>query len=283
MRGKAHWGGWSLPEPAGDGAPLLLGPDEPPPFEIVNPEGTGRLLLVCDHASNNLPRRLARLGLTDEQLQQHIAWDPGAGAVARGLAGRLDAPLFLGGYSRLAIDLNRPLESPELIPAQSDGVLIPGNQGLDRNARIARIDALFLPYHQAIAQWLDAHPDPGLRLISLHSFTPRLAAGQWRPWPVGLAHGRDARLAHQLRPVLAGQLDRPVGDNEPYGIDHTHDFTLPTHGERRGLAHVMIEIRQDELRTPSQIAGWVERLARAYSRIDEDAQTEPPSTGQSRA
>lgn len=269
MTANADWTGRSLAEPEGAGAPPLLDPDEPPPFEVVNPEGTASLLLVCDHASNRLPRRLASLGLTTEQLQAHIAWDPGAAAVARGLAGRLDAPLILGGYSRLAIDLNRPLESPELIPAQSDGVPIPGNHELGPLERTARISSLFQPYHQAIAQWLDAHADANLRLIGLHSFTPSLA-GQSRPWPVGLAHGRDPRLARQLRPVLAQRFELRVGDNEPYGVDDIHDFTLPTHGERRGIPHVMIELRQDGLQTRQQVEGWVERLAQVFSHIDDE-------------
>jgi predicted N-formylglutamate amidohydrolase len=268
MSAEPHWGGWSLAQPEEATAPALLAPDEPPPFAIVNPEGSANALLVCDHASNRLPRRLAGLGLTGDLLQRHIAWDPGAEAVARGLAARLDAPLILGGYSRLAIDLNRPLASPELIPEQSDGVTIPGNRGLTAAERGARIAGLFLPYHRAIARWLDAHPDPGLLLISLHSFTPRLA-GVRRPWPVGLAYGRDARLAARLRQVLDRHGELLIGDNQPYAIEDAYDFTLPTHGERRGIPHVMIEIRQDGIAEPAQVAAWVERLAQACQRVGE--------------
>ncbi|WP_240905951.1 N-formylglutamate amidohydrolase [Thiorhodococcus mannitoliphagus] len=278
MTDEAGWGAWAQLVPEMAQAPALLDPDEPPPFEVVNPGGAANLLLVCDHASNRLPRRLGSLGLTPEQLEQHIAWDPGAAAVARGLAARLDAPLILGGYSRLAIDLNRPLESPDLIAAQSAGIPIPGNQGLRPEARTARIAALFLPYHRAIAQWLDAHPDPARQLISVHSFTPRFV-GQSRPWPVGLAYGRDPRLAQQLRHVLARQSDLLVGDNQPYAIEDAHDFTLPTHAERRGMPHVMVEIRQDGLQRPAQIADWVERLAQACQHIDEALLGEPISEG----
>ncbi|WP_082674258.1 N-formylglutamate amidohydrolase [Thiohalocapsa sp. ML1] len=266
MTGEAHWGAWSHAQPEAATAPALLDPDEASAFAMVNPEGRANALLVCDHASNRVPRRLAGLGLTGDLLQRHIAWDPGAAAVARGLAVRLDAPLILGGYSRLAIDLNRPLASPELIPEQSDGVSIPGNLGLTAAERSARIAGLFLPYHRAIARWLDAHPDPGLRLISLHSFTPTLA-GLSRPWPVGLAYGRDARLAGLLRQALARHGDLLIGDNQPYAIEDEYDFTLPTHGERRGIAHVMIEIRQDGIAAPAQVAAWVERLAQAYEGV----------------
>ncbi|MBK1724091.1 N-formylglutamate amidohydrolase [Thiocystis violacea] len=266
VAGKPNWDAWSLPGPLQADQPALLDPDEPPPFEVINPRGAANALLVCDHASNRLPRRLADLGLTDDQLRQHIAWDPGAAAVARGLAARLDATLILSCYSRLAIDLNRPLESPELIATQSAGIPIPGNQGLSARDRAARITALFLPYHRAIAHWLDAHPDPALRLLSVHSFTPRLA-GQSRPWHLGLAYGRDARLAGQLGRILTQEADLCLGDNEPYRIEDHLDFTLPTHGEGRGIPHVMIEIRQDGLETPTQIDAWVERLALAHAHI----------------
>jgi predicted N-formylglutamate amidohydrolase len=249
----------------GDALPLLA-PDEPPAFESVNPQGSANAVLVCDHASNRIPRKLANLGLTPDQLLEHIAWDPGAAGVARGLAARIDAPLVLGGYSRLAIDLNRPLASPESIPEQSAGIPVPGNLGLTRHARAERIAILFHPYHQAVARLLERRAGRPTLLFSIHSFTPALN-GEARPWQVGVAHGRDRRLADLLRPALGMTGDLLVGDNEPYGVDDEHDYTLPTHGEGRGIPHVMIEMRQDRLCTPAEIAGWVERLADAYAHL----------------
>ncbi len=248
----------------------LLAPDEPPPFELVNPQGSASAVLVCDHASNRIPRQLASLGLTPDQLLQHIAWDPGAAEVARGLAARIDAPLILSGYSRLAIDLNRPLESPESITEQSAGVPIPGNRGLTPQSRAGRVAALFEPYHQAIARLLGGRVGRPTLLISIHSFTPALN-GEPRPWQVGVAHGRDCRLADLLRPALGRNGNLLVGDNQPYGVDDAHDYTLPTHGEDRGIPHAMIEIRQDGLRTPAEIAGWVRRLADTYEYVRADA------------
>ena len=238
---------------------VLLEADEPPPFELVNPHGKAQALLVCDHASNRIPRRLADLGLTSDLLTQHIAWDPGAARVARGLAERLDAQLLLGNYSRLVIDLNRPLASPESIPEASAGVPIPGNLGASESARTARVGALFEPYHRALAQLLDQRGDRSTLLFSLHSFTPELH-GEARPWHVGVAYGRDRRLADRVRPLLGQYDDLLVGDNQPYGVDDVHDFTLPMHGEGRGIPHVMIEMRQDLLCTADDVDRWVERL-----------------------
>jgi predicted N-formylglutamate amidohydrolase len=154
--------------------PPLLGPDEPPAFQVLNSAGTSRACLVCDHASNAVPRALDKLGLGPELLTQHIAWDPGAAEVARGLSARLDAPLVLGGYSRLVVDLNRPLRSPESMPEQSAGVVIPGNLNLTGQARAARVAALFVPYHQAVGRLLDALADRQPLLLSIHSFSPEL-------------------------------------------------------------------------------------------------------------
>ena len=241
----------------------LLGPDEPPAFEWINPQGSADALLVCDHASNRIPLILNDLGLGADQLARHIAWDPGAAEVARGLAARLDAPVLLGGYSRLAIDLNRPLASPESIAERSDGVSIPGNRALSPAARSQRIAALFDPYHQAIERLLDKRVGQTTVLLSIHSFSPVLGA-QRRPWEVGVGYGRDPRLARTFLQALRRPGDVLVGDNEPYGVEDEHDYTLPNHGEGRGIGHVMIEMRQDGLTTASGIAGWVDRLFGAW-------------------
>lgn len=244
----------------------LLAPDEPPPFELVNPNGPAQAVLVCDHASNRVPRALAGLGLTGDQLGRHIAWDPGAAAVARGLADRLDATLLLGGYSRLVIDLNRPLASPESIAERSDGVTVPGNLTLGAGARSARVATFFAPYHREIARVLDARRGRATLLYSIHSFTPQLD-GEERPWHLGVACGRDPRLARAMHRALAATAGLCVGYNQPYDVDDVHDYTLPTHGEGRGIPHVMIELRQDGLVRTADIAAWVDRLAQAMGSV----------------
>ncbi len=240
----------------------LLAADEPAPFELANARGTSALVLVCDHASNRVPRSLGNLGLGAEPLASHIAWDPGAAAVARGLSARLDAPLMLGGWSRLVIDLNRPLASPESIPEESDRIPIPGNSRLSAAARTRRVSALFDPYHRAVAALLEARRQRQTALLSIHSFAPRLD-GQERPWQVGIASAADRRLVQPLIAALRREQDLCVGDNQPYDVDHAIDYTLPAHAEARHLPHAMIEIRQDQLGRAAGIDAWVTRLADA--------------------
>ena len=255
----------TTPSLAGLGEPLLA-PDEPPAFTVVKAEGRGGALLVCDHASNRVPRRLAGLGLDKRALADHIAWDPGAAAVARALAALLDAPLVLSGYSRLVIDCNRPPDGPRSIAEISDGVVVPGNRDLDASTRAERRRVLFDPYHDAIRRLLDRRRGRPTLLLSVHSFTPSLG-GQARPWPIAVAHRHDQGLGRRLREaLLADDPDLLVGDNQPYAVGDASDYTLPVHGEARGLPNVLIEIRQDGLATLVQCRGWAERLAKALAR-----------------
>jgi predicted N-formylglutamate amidohydrolase len=248
----------------------LLDPDEPPAFEVINADGAGSAVLVCDHASNRILRRLGTLGLAPEHVADHIGWDPGAAEVAQRLSAHLDAPLVMSGYSRLVIDCNRPLDNPASIAEQSAGVPVPGNLGLTVQARAARVETLFRPYHDAIRRLLDARANRPSILLSIHSFTPVLN-GEQRPWPVGVSHWRDRRFAALLSRALARRVDGIVGDNQPYPIEEAIDFTVPVHGEGRGLHAVMIEIRNDGLRTTAQIDAWAERLAAAYREIEDPA------------
>lgn len=242
----------------------LLFPDEPPAVEIVTPEARSRIVLTCDHASNRMPRRLGTLGLDDAAREEHIAWDPGAAPVARRMARLLDAPLVLTGYSRLVRDCNRPAHVPSAVPSISAGIVIPGNQTIDPAARAAREAELFVPYHAAIATILDARRSAGTptAIMAIHSFTPDYP-GLVRPWRIGIAYHRDARFARLMIDGL--RTDDPtlsVGDNEPYKVDDESDYTIPVHGEARGLPHVLVEIRNDGLRTAADQDAWADRLVR---------------------
>ena len=183
-------------------------------------------MLVCDHASNRVSERLGTLGLEPDLLADHIGGDPGAADVARVLATHLDSPLVLSGYSRLAMDCNQPLGHAESIAEKSAGVSIPGNLALSPLERSIRIDALFRPYHGAIARLLERRSHRPTLVISIHSFTSVLN-GQLRPWHIGISHWRDPRLAALLLGALRRTGVFTIGDNQPYPIDNDIDYTFP--------------------------------------------------------
>ena len=241
----------------------LLDPDEPDPVAFDNEEGPSAFFLTCDHAGRAIPRRLDRLGLPQAETLRHIAWDIGVGAVGLQLSKLLDAAVVLQTYSRLVIDCNRDPKVPSSIPEISETTEIPGNRGLTEAARTARIDAIFRPYHDTIAAALDRRDAEGRTsvLVALHSFTP-VFKGVARPWHAAVLYNRDARLARSLFELLQAEDGLVVGDNEPYRVTDLTDYTVPVHGERRGLLHVEIEIRQDQITEPAGQVAWAKRLAR---------------------
>lgn len=246
-----------------DSPATLLGVDDPAPFTVHRAHGDSPFVLIVDHAGQRIPARLGDLGLAQAELDRHIGWDIGIAGLAERLSEKLDAFAILQTYSRLVIDCNRPLEAPGSIVAVSDGTVVPGNEGLDDDARTARALEIFAPYHARITQELDRRSEesPAPVLVSLHSFTP-VFAGFVRPWHAGVLYHRDARLAHALRDALRAEAGLVVGDNQPYAVSDTSDFAVPVHGEQRGLLHVELEIRQDLIDDTSGQEEWAERLAR---------------------
>ena len=262
-----------MPEPDSSPAalpPSLLGPDDPPPVEVLHPERRAPLLVICDHASRAIPRALGRLGLDDAVLMRHIGWDIGAAQVVRRLAELLDAPAVLCGYSRLVIDCNRGLGDPTSIPEVSDGVAVPGNVGLTPAARVARVEGIFRPYHAAIAAQLAAFAGRGVVpvLFSVHSFTP-VMNGVARPWHVGVLWDKDPRVPVPLITELAAaDPRRVVGDNEPYSErEAPAGYSVRTHAVPAGLPHTGVEIRQDLIDTAAGAAAWAEALAAALKPV----------------
>ena len=241
----------------------LLSDEEPPPFEIINPDGRSELVLVCDHASNRVPFSLNGLGLSDTLLASHIAWDPGAAALARALAVRLDATLVLSNYSRLVIDCNRPPSHRDSIPVSSDHVLIPGNAGLDKEESRKRQSELFEPYHNAIAKLMEERAGRPTQVLSIHSFTPVLA-GVSRPWSIGVCYQASHLWAKYWLVALRDRQSEEVGDNEPYDIDSAIDYTLPVHCELNEIPCIMLEVRQDKLAQVQSVQRWSELIAQCW-------------------
>lgn len=241
----------------------LLESDEPNPVNLENEAGSSVFFLTCDHAGRVIPRRLGRLGLPEHETLRHIAWDIGIGAVGQRLSRLLDASVIRQSYSRLVIDCNRNPKVPSSIPEISETTEIPGNRSLGEDARATRVETIFRPYHDAITAALDPRAAAGRAsvLVALHSFTP-VYKGVARPWHAAVLYNRDARFAHSLFTLLRAERGLVVGENEPYAVSDLTDYTVPVHAERRGLPHVEIEIRQDQIAETSGQAAWAERLAR---------------------
>ena len=235
---------------------------------MLNGEGRSPYVLVCEHASNVLPKALGTLGLAASDLVRHIAWDIGAEQVARRLSRLIDAPLVLQRYSRLAYDCNRPPEAPDAMPEVSEATDIPGNRNLSPADRMARIHEIYRPFHAAVSDLLDRRAAGRVRstVVTIHSFTP-VYKGKRRAVELGILHDRDTRLAERLIGHFAGVDAR---FNEPYGPKDGVLHTLNLHAAPRGLAHAMIEIRNDFLLDERGQVGWAERLSGALARSAAD-------------
>jgi len=247
----------------------LIAEDEPGPVTVLRPAGRSDFLLTADHAGRAIPRLLGTLGLSESERARHIAWDIGIAGVTERLAALLDATAVLQRYSRLVIDCNRQPGFDSSIPAISESTPIPGNEGLSAGEREARRAEIFAPYHEAIVRLLDARQQAGRRtvLVAMHSFTP-VFKGVVRAVEIGVLYNRDARLPRLLLALLRAEGDLVVGDNEPYRVSDVTDYTVPVHGEGRGLPHVEIEIRQDLIADPEGESAWAARLARLLSAAD---------------
>jgi predicted N-formylglutamate amidohydrolase len=248
-------------------AAAFLAPGHLPPVLTFNAKGTSPFVLVCDHASNRIPHEYAGLGLTPIQRLMHIAWDPGALALAKELAALLDAPLVHSTVSRLVIDCNRDHDAHDLITTVSELTEIAANAGIPAAERKARIARHHAPYHDAIDAMLGARFKAGIDtiLVAVHSFTPTYR-GVARPWPIGLIHGRDESFTAAFRDaLLAAEPDMNVGWNEPYSALNGVTFTLEHHGDGRGLPAVMIEVRHDEILDQPGVTRWALTIARALA------------------
>src|SRR5437660_4904328 len=248
---------------------LLLGSDDVPPVLEDNAACASPFLLTCDHYGRAIPRSLGDLGLPAGELTRHIAWDPGIAGVADALSKHLGAHLIAQRYSRLVIDCNRPPDAFSCIPRISEATVIPGNEGLARDAAELRRRAVFDPYHRRIGEVIDRRLRDGVPsvLVSLHSFTA-VYAGIARPWHIGTLYHRDTRLPPLLLKLLREEGELVVGDNEPYAVSDETDYTIPVHGQARGLMNTGIEIRQDLIGDPAGEKTWADRLARILGEVE---------------
>lgn len=243
------------------------------PFQIEGSDRPGRWLVLCDHAANTVPPQVGggTLGLSEMEMARHIAWDPGASGVAAALAEVLDCPYVSSNFSRLVIDPNRGRDDPTLLRQIYDGTIIPGNRHADAAERARRVALCYQPYCDAIERMAAR---PGTVLLSIHSFTHALVGGPPRPWEIGVLYAaQDARLALPFIERLRAHPhnNAPVGENQPYK-GHLPGDTLDRHGLQKGRPHLLIELRQDTIVTPTQQRGWATRLAPLIEAAARDAQ-----------
>lgn len=231
------------------------------PVEIVSGDDKAGLLLLCDHASSEIPTEYGDLGLGSAAMARHISYDIGARSLTLALAEHLNAPALMSRFSRLVIDPNRGEDDPTLVMRISDRVKISGNELVDEAERVRRLDRLYRPYHRAIEDKLAAMTlgDRMPVILSIHSFTHHWR-GFDRPWHSGILWDKDPRVAVPLIEGLRAHKNLVTGDNEPYK-GYLKGDTMHRHGTVHGIAHGLVEVRQDLISTPEGVAEWADRLA----------------------
>lgn len=232
------------------------------PFEIIPGNPHPAMVILADHAMNRIPPEYGDLGLPAAAFDRHIAYDIGIEPLTRGLCARLGVPGVLGCFSRLLIDPNRGEDDPTLIMKLSDGMVIPANHPLSPEEREQRLARFHRPYHDAvtavIAETGRKAAKPPL-VISLHSFTHAWKSVP-RPWHAGVLWDTDPRAAQALIALLRQDSGLVVGDNEPYDGALRGD-TMHRHCSTTGLAHGLLEVRQDLIYDPAGVEEWIDRLA----------------------
>ncbi len=235
--------------------------------EVVRTEGLAEgqgaaqpVLVLCEHASAAFPARFGTLGLSEAARISHAAWDPGALELARSLAGHLGAPLVHAGVSRLLYDCNRPPDAPGAMAAQSEVFTVPGNAYLDARARAVRVEQIYKPFIAEVARVLDV---TGARaLVTMHTFTP-VYNGVRRAVEIGVLHDSDTRLADAMLQAAGADAPYDIRRNQPYGPEDGVTHSLKIHGIARGIANVMIEVRNDLVATPegvARVSAWLNPL-----------------------
>jgi len=218
-------------------------------LKVFNDTGEASVLLVCEHATNFIPVNFNDLGLSQQQLKSHIAWDPGAIETAEAMALLLDAPLISAPVSRLLYDCNRPPESPTAIPLMSENQPIPGNVSLSEGARLQRVTDYYRPFEAAVAKQVSSMDAP--LIITVHSFTP-VFLGQQRQVQIGVLHDEDSRFADAFLQQVLTEARFNIQRNQPYAPTDGVTHTLKHHALPSGLANVMLEIRNDLIASPTQ-------------------------------
>ncbi|WP_435641071.1 N-formylglutamate amidohydrolase [Micavibrio aeruginosavorus] len=266
----------------------LLQAGDPPPFEILNPDGRSDCILICEHAGNLVPAALGRMGLDDDDFGRHYAVDIGARGVTEHLSRLLDAPAIVATYSRLVVDINRTVDHETTFPVTGEGKPIPGNVGISAADKAQRINEIYKPFDQAVQDVMNAVLDHGGRpmLLAVHSYTP-VFFGTPRPWECAVLWREDWPMSRAMINHLRA-LNPHVGDNEPYDSRKQCFGTLDRHAGGHGdgpegaflWPHALVEIRNNLIQNDKDQQSWAEILAGVVGKImaDESNRGLPPDT-----
>ena len=243
-------------------APIIASVVTPFPAVVENAAARGRIVLVCEHASNTFPAPWRDLGLTPDQQNAHIAWDPGALGLARGLSQRLDAVLVHAPVSRLIYDCNRAPDMPGAMPARSEVHDIPGNKLISATERATRTSAVYMPFHNALHTLIADRIAMGLApvIITIHSFT-KLYHGQPRAVEFGVIHDADDHLARAILTAAQSKTQLRSELNAPYSAADDVTHTLRLQATPYGLPNAMLEIRNDLIASPDAEQRMADLLA----------------------
>lgn len=238
----------------------LLSDKDPSPYTLLNPNGSAPIMLTCEHSGQAVPECLNKLGMSDEDFDQHYAYDPGVKEATEYLSQKLDAPAILGNYSRKVVDLGRKKDNTAF-PTLGEGKAIIGNQNLSDQDKEERFKAIYEPYHNELEHYLDQHfIGNGVipMVLSIHSFTP-VFHNEVRPWEIAFLWVQDPRLPETL---INGMREKGyvVGDNEPYNMKIIRGAVIDRCADSRRLPNVMVEFRNDLIRNHEDVVKHCDAL-----------------------
>jgi predicted N-formylglutamate amidohydrolase len=248
----------------------------PDPFAIQNETGAFPAVFLVEHARNTIPTDMNGLGLAPDYLQEHIAWDIGIEGVARAVSDALDIPAAYCLYSRLIVDANRPIDHPQLFWPASDGIPVPGNHNISEEEKAARLDGIYHPYHQAadnlVTSTVARHGRP-IPILAMHSCTPALRGGPFRPWEIGMSTYASDDFMDWMADLLRDEGINP-GMHEPYSLRGYAGDSIDIHAHQKKLPHLLIEVRQDLIGDEKGIAEMAALLTKVFQRLPEYFKTE---------
>jgi predicted N-formylglutamate amidohydrolase len=243
-------------------APVTANVIAPFPAVVENATARGRIVLVCEHASNAFPAPWGDLGLTKDQKNAHIAWDIGALGLSRALSQRLDAVLVHAPVSRLIYDCNRAPDMAGAMPVRSEIHDISGNKLISATERATRTAAIYVPFHNTLHAVIADRIAMGLApvIVTIHSFT-KLYHGQPRAVEFGVIHDADDHLARAILTAAQSKTQLRSELNAPYSAADDVTHTLRLQATPYGLPNAMLEIRNDLIASPDAEQRMADMLA----------------------